>query len=253
MPIAAGVSAVANSASNTVTTGAVTSSASGSTFVIGVSFDAGTTVSTVGDSKSNSYTLAGTTITNGGQKIALYYSQNGTGGSSHTATVTFSGTAYPSLFFLEITGAATASFDVTGSATGDSTSPFGDGASTGTLSQANELIVSLIGSTNADTAITYTAGGGFTRAQQTIDGGNYWTGAIGYLVVSSTASVSGNWTISPAGTPSAGVILAAFKEAAGGGGGAQLSGRNGLALANISEFNGLAKASVSAVNGITTA
>jgi hypothetical protein len=48
-----------------------------------------TTISSVTDNKSNTYTLAGTTITAGNSRVAIYYSFITTGGSGHTCTANF--------------------------------------------------------------------------------------------------------------------------------------------------------------------
>lgn len=209
MAIALGVSAkqAANSATSMTTPG-VTSSASGSTFVITVC-DPNQNI-TVSDSKSNSYTQIGTTLTVGSTKMSMWRCENGTGGASHTATVTWnSGSADGTITFAEITGAQTSSFDVTAQIL-DTASPYT--VTSPTLSQADELAICFVGTDNAP--ISYGESTGFTIYQQETNSGLYWTSAALYKIVSSTAALTPSFSGIGSGF-NVGVFIATFKEDSG--------------------------------------
>lgn len=196
------------STASVVTAGGTTTT--GSTFVVGFSFDPGATVSSVTDSKSNTYTQIGSVqTTSGGSKCALYRCENGTGGASHTATVNFSANAFSVAWLVEVTGAAAASFDVTAQID-DTSSPFT--VTTPTLNQAAECVICLASNDDGSSAV-------YTSSNTTILGQNnntasFWTSAISKLVVASTSAVTPSWTLS-AGTNLA-LIVATFKEAGAG-------------------------------------
>lgn len=102
---------ISGSATSSCTTAGVTTSATGSSFeIIAVSVPGSVPIAvSVMDSKSNSYTRIGSQINDANaQQIDRFLCTNGTGGASHTATATLaSSTASWTVFFLEITGAAT--------------------------------------------------------------------------------------------------------------------------------------------------
>ncbi len=192
-----GVTAKGNSGNSTATTNSVTSTASGSTFIVDVVFDASTTVSSIADSKSNTYTLQGTTQTNSsaGMKAARYICVNGTGGATHNATVTCSGAAaVPSIFLTEIVGGLTSGIVDVHVQGNDETSPFG--VASGTLAQSNEYVLSLFASfsTSPPTCSHSVTGSGFTKLQETTDFGTSWVGAIGGVKVAATTSITPQWT-----------------------------------------------------------
>jgi Galactose oxidase-like, Early set domain/IPT/TIG domain len=100
--------------------------------------DTTSTVSSVSDSRGNTYTQAGTTISGTGLRQAIYYAKSILAGSN-TVTVTFNqAAAYVDLRVLEYSGLdPTSPLDVTAGAAGNSSSP-NSGAATTTSS--NELI-----------------------------------------------------------------------------------------------------------------
>lgn len=192
-----GVSAKGNGSGASATTNAVTTQASGSTFVVDVVFDASTTVSSITDSKSNTYMQQGTTQTNSslGMKSARYICVNGTGGASHTWTATCSGAgAVPSVFGTEIKGGLTSGIVDVHVQGNDESSPFG--VASGTLAQANEYVLSFFASFSSapPTCSHSVTGDGFTLIQQTTDFGTSWVGAVGGVKVSATTSVTPQWT-----------------------------------------------------------
>jgi|GEM_PF-1622038 len=196
----------------TATTTGITTAASGSTFVVAVSFDHTTHVITgISDSKSNTYTLAGTA----GDFGSVYYCSNCTGGASHTVTITFDGAEYPIVHFLEITGAATSSYDSAVTAKAEvGSSPFT--VTSGTSTQNNELIFSFIASNSGNNPVSYSESSGFTIQQQDGDGGNYWTSAVATKIVSATGTFAPSYTGS--GISGSTNIVIGIKEASGGSG-----------------------------------
>jgi hypothetical protein len=194
-----------------ITTVGGTTQASGSTFVVAVSFDNGASISTVTDSKSNAYTQIGTTQANAGSahKKALYRCENGTGGASHTATVAFTGgSAFGTVYLIEITGAAAASFDQTAQGA-DTSSPYT--LTLPVLSQADEVIITLHGSGQGGT-VTYLSSNTTIFSTET-DGLSYWTSAVSKVVVSSTSAFTPSFT---GGDTATAQIAGTFKAAGGG-------------------------------------
>jgi Galactose oxidase-like, Early set domain/Glyoxal oxidase N-terminus len=120
--------------------------------------DTTSSISSVTDSKGNTYTRAvGPTSTTRLQH-AIYYAKNIAGGSSNTVTVKFNqAAAYPDVRILEYSGLDTSSpLDVTAAATGNGTSASSGSATT---TSANELIFGAGNSANNYTA----AGSGFAN------------------------------------------------------------------------------------------
>lgn len=196
---------------NTLTTPAVTTTASGSTFVIAVLWSNATSISSVADSKGNTYTQIGTTQANFGYDAAcaFYRCENGTGGGSHTATVNFAAsTAFPSIYFVELTGVATASFDQTAQ-NNDNSSPFT--VTTPTLSQADEIVLAICGTNSGDNPITYAESTGFTVIDSETNGTTAYVGHFVYKIVAATTAVTPSFTAS-SGTQSV-VFAATFKKA----------------------------------------
>jgi len=118
--------------------------------------DTTSTVSSVSDSRGNTYTQAGTTISGTGMRQAIYYAKNVTAGSNSVTVVFNQAAAYVDVRILEYSGLDTTSpLDVTAGAAGNSASP-SSGAATTTSS--NELIFGA-----GMTASAYSAAGaGFT-------------------------------------------------------------------------------------------
>lgn len=161
-----------------------------------VSFDATTTISTVSDSKGNTWSLLGAVTTQGGAKVAVYYALNWAGGTSHTGSMTFSASAFPTLHMLEVTGAATTSpfnVDITEIETA---TPFS--ITSGALAQAAELII-MIGEQNAagNDADQYTSTA-LTILSSEPALTSFWTSGIATGIVASTSSA--NYDITK-GTP----------------------------------------------------
>lgn len=204
---------VTGSGVTTVTTSGVTTT-TGSTFIAWTTADDGVTINAPTDSKSNSYGTAKVTVSTGGgtSKQTVYVKENGAGGSGHTLTFTFSSGTYPTCFFAEAAGAATASYDsgsLTSGASGAG-SPFN--RNSGGQAQAANAIFSFV-ATDAGGALTYT-NSGYTVSEEG-DANNYWTGAIGRQIVNTTSAVASSWVVAP-GASNGGTVTFAIKEAVGG-------------------------------------
>jgi len=93
--------------------------------------DTTSTVSSVSDSRGNTYTQAGTTVTGTGLRQAIYYARNIVGGSN-TVTVGFNqAAAFADVRILEYSGLdPTSPLDVTAGAAGTSSSPNSGAATT---------------------------------------------------------------------------------------------------------------------------
>lgn len=187
----------------TTTSGTTTT---GSTFVVGLSYISSSTVTAVTDSKSNTYTLVDTEIS-GGQAKSLWYCENGTGGASHTASVDFSGDSFGTIYLVEVTGAATASFDQKAKTT-DAATPYT--VTTPTLSQADEVVITIIGNEQGGT-VDYSSSN-TTILSEEQDGNSYFTSAISKQVVAATTAFSPSFTETVDGTSS--LVSATFKASA---------------------------------------
>ncbi|MGH3515413.1 MAG: IPT/TIG domain-containing protein, partial [Pseudonocardiaceae bacterium] len=168
--------------------------------------DTTSTVSSVSDSRGNTYAQAGTTVTGSGLRQAIYYAKNIATGSN-TVTVAFNqAAAYVDVRILEYNGLDTSSpLDVTAGAAGSSISPNSGAATTTT---ANELIFGA-GMTGDGYA---SAGSGFTSRIITPQSGDIAEDAV----VSSTGS---NSAAAPLKKSSTWIMQMATFRAGGQGGG----------------------------------
>jgi hypothetical protein len=194
----------------------VSTSASGSTFVVAAIWDTGT-FSSITDSKSNVYTQIGTEVTFGSfpTRARVYYKENGVGGASHIATFNTSSASAITVLFLEITGALTSgSLDQSGGVN-DASSPFTLTAGL-TTAQAAEALVTFLGCNSGSNPATHAETGLGSSTIQTAaeetDGTSFYTAALATAIKAATAAFNPSWTES-GGTNSA-VFLATFKEAA---------------------------------------
>jgi hypothetical protein len=108
--ISVGVSASKLAHAANVTTTAVTTQATGSTFVVFAGCYPVETAFTITDNKGNMYTLVGSVVSNVPDTISagMYICVNGVGGSGHTFEAASSG-SYNSIYAVELKGVATSS------------------------------------------------------------------------------------------------------------------------------------------------
>ena len=145
----------------------VTSPVTGDTIVVGVStFGLGITISAPTDTQSNTYTQIGTTTTTANNaKLAVYRSENVTGGASFVVTGHASGNGCTAIVWA-LSGAATTSYN------GDSIAATNTGANpaSGTSTPAPAANSFFIGAMTNESTNAVTAGSGWqfeTRSTQT--------------------------------------------------------------------------------------
>lgn len=200
----------------TLSTGGVTTAATGSTFVIFVAITGGATISaTPTDSFGNTYTLT-TSLTGfffASENIYAYTCINGSGGAAHTATAVPSASTAMAVGFVELTGVG--SIDVSNSLNnGNSASTSAPGASV-TTTNANDLILSFIalsnggGSTISDSAAWNSL---FNNSNPAGADATIQSCASSYQVETSTGTFSDSYTLSPSNN--SGGLTIAFKAAA---------------------------------------
>lgn len=214
--IALGQSAVCNNNAATCTSSGITTAASGSAFVVAVVYDG--TFTSLADNKSNTIgagQLIYAETTTYSYSLRIYLVTNGSGGASHTWTLTTSGSGAVGFVAAEITGAATSSLlDQISIINDDGVAPLTSPSITTT--QAAEMLIG-VAQTNytAGSTETFTWGNSFTAIGSITNMTLYWPLSMGYRIVSSTGSY--NSEVAVASSRAAQVVLS-LKEAAGGGG-----------------------------------
>lgn len=178
----------------------------------------GGSVSSITDSKSNSYTKAYEGSDGNGGYTACFYSENITGGASHTVTVNCTGTIYGVASCIEVSGAATSSsVDVN---TVDDTTTISASTSysisSGSLAQADEIVFATF--TKQENATITNPSSPWTALYARDDWSNDHCGCAVYQIVSATDSVTSTWTFASTTVAQASGIIS-FKQAAAGGGG----------------------------------
>jgi hypothetical protein len=207
--LALGAHTTAHSAStsgnSTVTTTPITTVAGGALYAA-CAFGGAQTV-TCTDSKGNTWHAAVQASTSRGK---LFICEDPTSvGAGHTVTFGFAGNEPASIFFGQFTGTAPACLDQSGTSLDDS-EPLTCSLA-GATAQADEVVISFI-ATGRD-APNYVEGSGLTLIDEQTDGGNYWTGAIGYRIVSAIGTYSASWTTGSSGG-SAAQMMVSLKGAA---------------------------------------
>jgi hypothetical protein len=147
--------------------------------------------SSVTDSKSNTYTRD-FQFTSGSLDQTYYSAQITTGGTAHTVTVG-AGSTVVNIDAIEVSGAATSSpFDKSASNSGTGAPPWTSG-STGTLSQADEIVVVSVGvDTGSDAQITEDAT--YTLIGEFVFGSTGYVSNTAYKIVSATTAIDHTWT-----------------------------------------------------------
>lgn len=205
----------------------INTSASGSSFVFlfvgtGTLPTAGQISDTLnGSASGNTWTQIGTNFTGfGGGNAAIFYCQNGAGGTNHVITAAWSGggTQQILLAAVEIIGGAlTGLLDQISSPmwNDDTSSPFTANAIT--PAQAAELVLAFCISISSSGTEVPTFGSGFSTVQYQGDA-NSITGGIAGQVINSTSSLNISYTLAGAGSTEAATALVSFKAPAGGAG-----------------------------------
>jgi hypothetical protein len=220
MPIAfvQSVTATEITGTGTYTTGAITTSTGNLIVVSAVddSSSAAGTVTSITDSKANTYTKIGTaqeSNTTGQTVLSMWYAKNIVGGASHTFTVNYNSATSNnnSVAVQEFSGIDTvAPLDQTTKNKGAGTAV--SSGATAALLNANELVV--VGMA-CDTIQTPTLGSGYTNLAQNGSGATTPTQvAQESKIVAATAAVTGTFTITSTNWA---CIVATFIGASAGG------------------------------------
>jgi hypothetical protein len=198
-----------SSSVSSLTTTFSAAQAAGDLNVVAVSWGSSSvTVSSITDSKGNSYTLAAgpTVYSSFGVTSSIYYAKNivAAAAGANTVTVTFSAAVpYPDVRIAEYSGISTSSpLDVTAAATGSGTL---SSSGSMTTTNANDLLVA------ANAVATTTTGPGTGFTQRVISG--YDGDILEDEIVSATGAYTATAPMSPTGQWI--MQVAAFKAATG--------------------------------------
>lgn len=157
-------------------------------------------------------------------RVAIFYKQNAASESGSVAVSLVSDTTSDMYAVLaEYSGVATSSaLDQTATAESDAATTTGDTGTTGTIAQANELVIALIAHTQNNTASAQTNSGTVTYSTALTErdeqrsgnatAANKVNGVFTDGITNATGTVRVTETISSSGRPMAGVV-ATFKEA----------------------------------------
>lgn len=190
--VGAGSGTTATTASRTSTGGANT------VFSVYVSWYGSATAPTVTDSKGNTYSQVGSTVSfsdDTNLKGALFECLGGTGGASHTWTATFAGTQDLISAWVQewVFASGTATRDQAPAGVSDSSSPFTSGSATTT--QANEALLSYVTVIAEHFFDVVTWGNSFTSNGDWILGDELIWGDSAYREVSSTGTYNSSLTL----------------------------------------------------------
>lgn len=216
MSLSVGVNAIASANAASVTTGAVTTQVSGSGLVLVVNYQASATFTSVTDSKGNTWTQIGSTITDDGTVLTMrrYRCANAVGGSSHTFTLTCTASNVCGIAAVEIltTNGAGVVLDQQ-AVQNDSASPY---VSPGvTTAIANEMLIGGFSGQGPAGTYTHTFGNSFTLVNEETDGNQFFPLATCSRIVSATGTYNTTCTVTT--TPTHALCsLDTFSEAAGG-------------------------------------
>lgn len=208
-------------AGTSVATTGVATSASGSCIVGAMVFQG--TFSSFTDNKSNSpyvqVSTEQTVDTGNSAKLRAYHFPNAAGGSGHTVTAAVTASNPITVAMAEITGGELSSIVGTSNGGSDSSSPFGNAVSI-TPAAGNYLLVAFFGGNSASNPATHAESQGFTILANTneTNGASLWTICIAHKSVTANGSTAYTAQFTESGASQAGIILAAFKELATGGG-----------------------------------
>ncbi|MBP7548657.1 MAG: fibronectin type III domain-containing protein [Gemmatimonadaceae bacterium] len=205
----------ANASSSLTTTAQTTTD--GRKFALCVSWDAGQTITggVPSDSKSNTWSALGSQQADGnGGLLRWFITTTALGGSSHTFTVAFSGTAYPTVSVYELTDAG--DVDIQTQSQDGGGPPFT--MATGALAQAAEVVLAAA-SNNRDSDGAYsvnasTPTGSLLYSQSTVS--SYWTHGVAKYLPSNTSSFSPSLNRSGTSGGTSAISIISIKEAAGG-------------------------------------
>ena len=194
-------------------------STSGARFAVAVAWDAGQTITSVVDSKGNSYSAVGTPQADGqGGLCQWYFSAGGSAGASHTATVSFSGSAFPSISFYQITDGASSAHS--GSAQGQDSGGQPFVLTSGTMPSGN-WSAGAICSNNTGSDGAYSANAStptFTLLHSEGTVASFWTHGVSWASSSGTGAVTPSFNRSGTAGGTSGMAILVVEESIAGGG-----------------------------------
>lgn len=223
MALAYAAGATSNNNTGTATTGSLGTTATGQLIVVTISDDSATatSVTSVTDNKGNTYTKV--PITQGTSSVLInssstqmWYAVTTSAGASHTVTVAWNTAAtgrvtVSAQYFTGFT--STPTLDKYTAATSTSNNTTANPGTTGTTTQAAEIVV--VGAGHAGTASAFSAGAGMSNINQ-VSQANASVGQAS-KIVAAIGTQTGTLTI--AASRAWGAIIATFMDGAGGGGG----------------------------------
>lgn len=194
-------------------------STSGARFAVAIAWDAGQTISSVVDSQGNSYSAVGTAQADGnGGLCQWYFSAGGSSGASHTATVSFSGSAFPSISFYQITDGASSAHS--GSAQGQDSGGQPFTLTSGTMPSGN-WSAGAIASNNTGSDGAYSANAStptFTLLHSEGTVSSFWTHGVSWASSSGTGAVTPSFNRSGTAGGTSGMAIIVIEESISGGG-----------------------------------
>jgi len=223
--------ALKSNASNTITSDSATTTNGTSKFLIAVNWDAGTTITggVPSDSKSNTWVAVGAERTVNGGKQRWFITTTKLGGSSHTITVAFSGTAYPTISCFEITSAGAVDIATDSEDTGGMPITMASGTFASQPQVLLALVSNFTGTDGAYTVNATTPTGTLMTSQSDLT--NYWAHGTAKYAITSTSSFSPSMSrTNSAGASSNIHLVSIIEDLGGGGGGSTPKGPFGLAL-----------------------
>lgn len=208
----------AHIATAAATSAAITTAAASSTFAACIGWYSGTLTS-LNDNKGNgNYTQIQSTIsaTDTAFKVALFYFQNGVGGSGHTCTANFSaGPALAGILVVEITGGLTTGIldqaPVGKIDTHTDATPYTSTVTSATTQAAEIAIAFTHTYTNTAGPESHTWGNSYTGIDSLTDP-NFWTAASSFKILSATGTQQSSMTASGATATDSATFIATFKE-----------------------------------------
>lgn len=189
-----GVGAAAADTDGNVTTASRTTQASGSACFVMVNHASGNTANAPTDNMGNTYIALGTNPqSTSSYRLDVFYDATCAGGAGHTVSCTLTAAAEVSCIWREVKGVTAVDTAAVNATTDDSSSPFT--VTSGTLAQANSIVLLFFGSNSGDNPATITEAT-FTQDADSriLNGALYWTGGLLWKTVASTTGVAASVT-----------------------------------------------------------
>lgn len=190
------------------------------------------------------------TDTGGTNHLEVWRATNMAGGvNTFSFTCTAGSGQYISLGVDEFSGLHATPLGQTGnSALGGTSSSAPSVSSSAATTETDELVIAAFVDITGSNWTSATAPGSYTESWEQTDGSSHEAGSAAYRATSTIGTQTATFATGASVNYVAGMVT--YKNAAGGGG-AQVTARDGISLASLSAINGLAIANVDAINGLT--